>query len=125
MELIRRILPAPVQRKMGGHPARKIFQALRIAVNDEINALSEALDGAAELLNPGGKAIVISYHSLEDRMVKHRFRKWKEDELGEPVPRKAILPTEEEIERNYKSRSAKLRIFQRYEEDDEKEGDEI
>lgn len=58
-------------------------------------------------------------------MVKHRFRKWKEDELGEPVPRKAILPTEEEIERNYKSRSAKLRIFQRYEEDDEKEGDEI
>ena len=125
VELIRRILPAPVQRKMGGHPARKIFQALRIAVNDEINALSEALDGAAELLNPGGKAIVISYHSLEDRMVKHRFRKWKEDELGEPVPRKAILPTEEEIERNYKSRSAKLRIFQRYEEDDEKEGDEI
>lgn len=125
VELIRRILPAPVQRKMGGHPARKIFQALRIAVNDEINALSEALDGAAELLNPGGKAIVISYHSLEDRMVKHRFRKWKEDELGEPVPRKAILPTGEEIERNYKSRSAKLRIFQRYEEDDEKEGDEI
>ena len=125
VELIRRILPAPVQRKMGGHPARKIFQALRIAVNDEINALSEALDGAAELLNPGGKAIVISYHSLEDRMVKHRFRKWKEDELGEPVPRKAILPTEEEIEKNYKSRSAKLRVFQRYEEDDEKEGDEI
>ncbi len=124
VELIRKILPAPVQRKMGGHPARKVFQALRIAVNDEINALSEALDGAAELLNPGGKIIVISYHSLEDRMVKHRFRKWKEEGLGEPNPRKALLPSEKEIEANHKSRSAKLRIFQRYEEY-EKVGDEI
>ena len=112
VELIRYILPAPVQRKMGGHPARKIFQALRIAVNDEINALNEALDGAVKVLAPGGKIIVISYHSLEDRMVKHRFRKWKEEWLGDMNPRKALVPTEEEIESNYKSRSAKLRVFE-------------
>ncbi|MEG1603089.1 MAG: 16S rRNA (cytosine(1402)-N(4))-methyltransferase RsmH [Cloacibacillus sp.] len=123
VELIRRILPAPVQRKMGGHPARKVFQALRIAVNDEINALNEALDGALEVLKPGGKMIVISYHSLEDRMVKLRFRKWKDEEAGEPAPRKALVPCEEEIEANYKSRSAKMRIFQKYEEDTEYETD--
>lgn len=112
VELIRKILPAPVQRKMGGHPARKIFQALRIAVNDEMNALNEALDGAVKVLKPGGRIVAISYHSLEDRMVKHRFRKWKEEGLGDMNPRKALLPSEEEIERNYKSRSAKLRVFE-------------
>lgn len=114
VELIRRILPAPVQRKMNGHPARKIFQALRIAVNDEINALNEALDGAAEILAPGGRIIAISYHSLEDRMVKRRFVKWKDDGRGEPKPRKALIPTEEEVEGNHKARSAKLRIFESY-----------
>lgn len=123
VELIRKILPAPVQRKMGGHPARRVFQALRIAVNDEMGALDEALDGALSILNPGGKIIVISYHSLEDRMVKHRFRKWKDGGAGEPNPRKPLLPTEEETELNHKSRSAKMRIFQKYEEEtDEEEG---
>lgn len=121
VDLIRKILPAPVQRKMGGHPARKVFQALRIAVNDEINALNEALDGAASILKPGGKVIVISYHSLEDRMVKQRFRKWKEEEIGEPVPRKAQIPSEEEIENNYKARSAKMRVFMKYEAEKEEE----
>lgn len=111
--LIRRILPAPVQRKMGGHPARKIFQALRIAVNDEISALDEALDGAIKIAAPGGKIIVISYHSLEDRMVKKRFRLWTEQDFGEVKPRRALVPTEEEIQANFKSRSAKLRIFRR------------
>lgn len=111
--LIREILPAPVQRKMGGHPARKIFQALRIAVNDEMGALNEALDGALNvLLERGGKLIVISYHSLEDRMVKHRFRKWQEEMRGMPNPRKALVPTDAEVEENYKSRSAKLRVFE-------------
>ena len=109
--LVRKILPAPVQRRMGGHPARKIFQALRIAVNDEMDALSEALDGAAEILSPGGAAAVISYHSLEDRMVKLRFRKWKDEGKGELRPRKAVIPSEDEIANNYKSRIAKLRIF--------------
>lgn len=111
--LIRKILPAPVQRKMGGHPARKIFQALRIAVNDEMLALDEALDGAVKVVAPGGKIVVISYHSLEDRMVKKRFRLWAEQDLGEAKPRKALVPSAEEIEANFKSRSAKLRIFRR------------
>lgn len=109
--LIRKILPALVQRKMGGHPARKIFQALRIAVNDEINALDEALEGAIKTAAPGARIIVISYHSLEDRMVKKRFRRWTEEALGESRPRKAITPAAEEIAVNYKSRSAKLRVF--------------
>lgn len=112
VELIRKILPAPVQRKMGGHPARKVFQALRIAVNDEMNALEEALDGSLKILVPGGKIIAISYHSLEDRIVKTRFRNWQEEGLGQARPRKAITPTETEIENNHKSRSAKLRIFE-------------
>ena len=111
VELIRKILPAPVQRKMGGHPARKIFQALRIAVNDEIRSLEDALDGSLRILKPDGKILAISYHSLEDRIVKTRFRKWEEEGLGKARPRKAITPTESEIENNYKSRSAKLRIF--------------
>lgn len=111
VELIRKILPAPVQRKMGGHPARKIFQALRIAVNDEMHALEEALEGSLKILSPGGKLLTISYHSLEDRIVKTKFRKWQEEGLGEARPRKAITPSENEIETNYKSRSAKLRIF--------------
>lgn len=109
--LIRQILPAPVQRKMSGHPARKIFQALRIAVNDELAALDEALDGALAVAADGGKIIVISYHSLEDRMVKRRFRMWTERGLGENRPRKALVPTEAEIEANFKSRSAKMRVF--------------
>lgn len=114
VELIRDILPAPVQRKMGGHPARRIFQALRIAVNDELNALDEALDGALKILKPGGRIIVISYHSLEDRLVKKRFRQWQDGGCGEPSPRKAVLPSDEEVVSNYKSRSAKMRIFRRF-----------
>lgn len=112
VKLIRKILPAPVQRKMGGHPARKVFQALRIAVNDEMNALEEALNGSLKVLRPGGKVLAISYHSLEDRIVKTKFRKWQGEGLGRAKPRKAIIPSETEIENNYKSRSAKLRIFE-------------
>lgn len=114
VELIRRILPEPVQRKMGGHPARHVFQALRIAVNDELNALSEALDGAVKVIKPEGKIIAISYHSLEDRMVKLRFRGWSEEGLGEMRPRKALIPQDAEVEANRKARSAKMRVFQAF-----------
>lgn len=113
--LIRKILPAPVQRRMGGHPARRVFQALRIAVNDEMGALEEGLDGALSILSPGGRIAVISYHSLEDRIVKQRFRKWKDEGAGEIVTRRPVTPAEEEITGNYKSRSAKLRIFAKFE----------
>lgn len=109
--LIRKVLPEPVQRKMGGHPARKVFQALRIAVNDEARALDEALNGASRVIKPEGKVIAISYHSLEDRMVKQRFRKWSDEGRGEARPRKALIPSAEEIEANHKARSAKMRIF--------------
>lgn len=95
------------------HPATKVFQALRIAVNDEMNVLREVLPKALELLAPGGRIVIISFHSLEDRMVKHQFRQWKEEGLGEILTKKPIVPTEEEIEQNKRSRSAKMRGFQK------------
>lgn len=117
--LIREILPAPVQRKMGGHPARRIFQALRIAVNNELGVLEKALEQVPLLCSPGCQVLFISYHSLEDRLVKHCFKKWKQLDLGVEINKKPIIPTEEEIETNRKSRSAKLRAFEFYSEDTE------
>lgn len=117
--LIRDILPAPVQRKMGGHPARRVFQALRIAVNEELSVLPNALEGIPGLCSPGCRVIFISYHSLEDRLVKHRFKEWKQRGLGTEINKKPIVPTEEEVEANRKSRSAKLRAFEFYSEDTE------
>lgn len=111
VSVVRDVLPAPVQRKMGGHPARRIFQALRIAVNDEIAALEDALDAARKIGADPCRIVVVSYHSLEDRVVKHRFRSWKQEGLGRELTRKPLVPTEEEIESNYKARSAKLRVF--------------
>lgn len=112
--IIRDVLPAPVMRKSKGHPARKVFQALRIYVNDEMGVLDRGLDQAIKVLAPGGMIVVVDYHSLEDRMVKWRFRKWKDEDLGEILTRKALPPTEEEVESNPKSRSAKLRVFMKH-----------
>ncbi|MDR2780807.1 MAG: 16S rRNA (cytosine(1402)-N(4))-methyltransferase RsmH, partial [Synergistaceae bacterium] len=109
--LIRSSLPAPVQRKMGRHPARKIFQALRIAVNSELEALPKGLDGAYKITRSGGAIAVISYHSLEDRIVKRTFQSWARDGMGEIATRHPKVPTEEELSANRKSRSAKLRVF--------------
>jgi len=112
VELIRNVLPAPVQRKMGTHPARRVFQALRIHVNDEIGELEAALASVKKLAAPGAIVAVVSYHSLEDRIVKHTFRIWeKEEKRGFVQTKRPILPDEEEINRNHKARSAKLRIF--------------
>jgi 16S rRNA (cytosine1402-N4)-methyltransferase len=110
-ELIRRALPAPVQRKMGGHPARRVFQALRIAVNSELEAIPPGLKGALEITGNGGVIIVISYHSLEDRIVKRSFRSWSDEGKGTLVARRPITPSEEEESANRKSRSAKLRAL--------------
>ena len=110
--LIRKTLPAPVQRKMGTHPARRVFQALRIFVNDELGELESMLSGLPSLAGGGCVVVIVSYHSLEDRIVKHRFRSWeKEQKLGRVLTRHPVLPQEEEMERNHKSRSAKLRAF--------------
>lgn len=126
-ELIERISPRAGKK---AHPATKVFQALRIAVNDEIGSLKRGLDGAVKILKPGGRLAVITFHSLEDRVVKEFGRTWSRDyvvtgEVDIPelrqraapilkwVNRKAILPTQKEIEENPRSRSAQLRVFQK------------
>ncbi|KKR06165.1 MAG: Ribosomal RNA small subunit methyltransferase H [candidate division WS6 bacterium GW2011_GWF2_39_15] len=105
--LIYRVVPATKRREDSHHPARRVFQALRIAVNDEINALKKGLDEAYELLNSNGRLCVITFHSLEDREVKRFFEnKGAKDS-------QAVQPTPEEIEVNNRSRSAKLRVLEK------------
>ena len=123
-ELVKASVPAAVRREPG-HPARKTFQALRIAVNGELDKLSEGLDAAFSLLKPGGRLAVITFHSLEDRMVKQRMASWCEGctcppdfpvcvcgktPSAELVTRKPVEASETELEKNPRSRSAKLRV---------------
>lgn len=93
------------------HPGTKIFQALRIAVNDELHSLEEALPKAINMLERNGRLVVISFHSLEDRIVKNYFKKI-ETEKGKILTEKPIIPTENEVGINTRARSAKLRIFE-------------
>ncbi|HSX09810.1 MAG TPA: 16S rRNA (cytosine(1402)-N(4))-methyltransferase RsmH [Candidatus Saccharimonadales bacterium] len=109
-EIIKRAVPFA---KKGIHPATKAFQALRIAVNDELNVITETLPKAVSLLAPTGRLAVITFHSLEDRIVKQQFIKFEEKGLGKIVTKKPIIPTEEEIEANSRARSSKLRVFER------------
>ena len=128
----RKILRAPAGRKLwltrGVHPATKTFQALRIAVNDELTALSAMLPQAFDLLVPGGRLAIVSFHSLEDRIVKHSFQQLTKrctcppEQLtctcarrarAEAVTRKPIQPSPEEIHSNHRSRSAKLRVLRK------------
>jgi len=95
------------------HPATKTFQALRIAVNDEIGALKEGLEVGMKVLAPNGRMAVISFHSIEDRIVKNFFKQIAKDGLGEILSKKPIVPSAEEIGDNPRARSAKLRIFQK------------
>lgn len=114
----------------GGHPAKRTFQALRIELNGELSALSDSLEGMIDLLSVGGRLAVITFHSLEDRIVKNVFRKCENPcvcppefpvcmcgkvSKGRVVTRKAILPSPEEIAANTRAKSAKLRIFERRE----------
>ncbi|WP_124727716.1 16S rRNA (cytosine(1402)-N(4))-methyltransferase RsmH [Staphylospora marina] len=124
VDIIKRAIPAPA-RRTGPHPARRTFQAIRIAVNDELNSFRDALHQAVELLRPKGRICVITFHSLEDRICKQFFQSQAETcvcprefpvcvcgkkPVLEVVTRKPVLPSEEEIERNPRARSAKLRI---------------
>ena len=95
------------------HPATKVFQALRIAVNDELMVLRKSLPQALDLLSTGGRIVIITFHSLEDRIVKNTFLDWEEKGLGKILTKKPIIPTEEEIEENRRSRSSKLRVFEK------------
>lgn len=95
------------------HPATKTFQALRIAVNDEIGSLREGLAAAIHALAPRGRVAIISFHSIEDRVVKMMLREAVEEGLGTLVSKKPVVPTREEILANRRARSAKLRVFER------------
>jgi 16S rRNA (cytosine1402-N4)-methyltransferase len=110
-ELIRRVVPsAPRGQRERIDPATRTFQALRIAVNDELKSLEVALRRLPECLKPGGRLVVISFHSLEDRRVKEAFR---DDPRWHALTRKPVRPTEAEMARNPRSRSAKLRVAER------------
>ena len=95
------------------HPATKTFQALRIAINDELSALNETLPQAIDRLNQDGRLVVISYHSLEDRIVKNMFKKFEEEGKGKILTKRPIVPTEDETDENPRARSAKLRVFRK------------
>lgn len=127
VELIKAGIPAAARRK-GGHPAKRIFQAIRIAVNDELGAAEESLQQALDVIDVGGRVSVITFHSLEDRLTKTIFKEVSSvPELPPGLPiipdhlqpkyklvnRKSILPTEEELAVNNRSRSAKLRVIEK------------
>jgi len=108
-KIILRSIPAKSQHSRI-HPATRIFQALRIAVNSELEALETALDKAIMLLNRGGRIGVISFHSLEDRIVKHTFRKHASEGTFSIITKKPLIPSLEEKAENPPSRSAKFRV---------------
>lgn len=127
VEAIKAAIPAKI-RMAGGHPAKKTFQAIRIECNHELEVLNQSLDAMIDCLNPGGRLCIITFHSLEDRIVKTRFRTNENPctcppefpvcvcgkvSKGKVITRKPVLPTEEEMERNSRSKSAKLRVFMR------------
>ncbi len=126
-ELIKQSIPAAT-RRTGGHPAKRVFQAIRIAVNDELGAAEDSLTDAITLLNPGGRISVITFHSLEDRLCKTIFKEASSlpdlppnlpvipegmEPILKQVTRKPIVPSEKEIEENKRARSAKLRIVEK------------
>lgn len=126
-EIIKAAIPAKM-RENGGHPSKRTYQAIRIECNRELDVLKNTLDDMIELLNPGGRLCVITFHSLEDRIVKTIFKTNEnpctcppsfpvcacgKKSKGKAVTRKPILPSAEEMEENSRSKSAKLRIFEK------------
>lgn len=126
-EIIRGAIPAKI-RAEGGHPAKRTFQAIRIELNHELDVLNDSIDTMIDLLNQGGRLSIITFHSLEDRIVKTRFRTNENPCIcppdfpvcvcgrkskGRVVTRKPIVPSDEELEENRRSKSSKLRVFER------------
>ena len=126
-EIIRESIPMKMQVK-SGHPAKRTFQAIRIELNRELDVLRDSLDGMIDILDDGGRLCIITFHSLEDRIVKTIFRKNEnpctcpsdfpvcvcgKKSKGKVITKKAILPSEEELEYNSRAKSAKLRVFER------------
>lgn len=127
VEIVDKSIPQAVKKK-GGHPAKRTFQALRIEVNGELNGLEEALNTMCDKLNSNGRIVVITFHSLEDRIVKHCFADFATDCIcppnlpvcvcghrsrGSVITKKPILPSNQEMQTNSRSQSAKLRVFQK------------
>ena len=127
VDVIKAAIPASA-RRAGGHPAKRTFQAIRIEVNSELTVLKDGLEAAVRWLNPGGRLVVISYHSLEDRIVKETMAAGAnrctcppdlpvcvcgKKPILEVITRKPIVPSAEEVERNPRARSAKLRVAQK------------
>ncbi len=127
VESIRKAIPMKVQKTMG-HPAKRVFQAIRIELNEELDVLRKGLDDMVDVLDDGGRLSVITFHSLEDRIVKRQFKRYEDPctcprdfpvcmcgnvSKGNIYNRKAILPSDEEKEKNSRSKSAKLRVFNR------------
>ena len=126
-EIIKAAIPAKM-RQNGGHPSKRTFQALRIECNKELEVLKNSLDDMIQVLNPGGRLCIITFHSLEDRIVKTAFKRNENPCIcppdfpvctcgrkpqGKVISRKPILPSEQEINENKRSKSAKLRVFER------------
>ncbi|MCR5033154.1 MAG: 16S rRNA (cytosine(1402)-N(4))-methyltransferase RsmH [Lachnospiraceae bacterium] len=126
-ELIKAAIPAKMRAK-GGHPSKQTYQAIRIALNRELEVLQDSIDGMIDALNPGGRFCIITFHSLEDRIVKNAFKTAEDPCIcppnfpvcacgrkpkGKVIGRKPILPSQEELEANSRSQSAKLRVFEK------------
>lgn len=125
-DIIKNSIPA-ARRRTGGHPAKRIFQAIRIAVNDELGSLERSLAQAIDLIQPGGRISVITFQSLEDRIVKHTFKEASEVDVPRGLPvipkdiqptlklitRKPIVPNKEELIENNRAHSAKLRVAEK------------
>ena len=126
VDIIKSALPAKILRQKG-HPAKQVFQALRVAVNDELQVFEYSLNDAIEMLNKSGRVVVITFQSLEDRICKHIFKEKSTIDIPEGLPiqtskmsapytlitRQAIVPSNEEIENNNRSHSAKMRVLER------------
>ncbi|MCR4738774.1 MAG: 16S rRNA (cytosine(1402)-N(4))-methyltransferase RsmH [Lachnospiraceae bacterium] len=129
-EIIKNSLPAKARNKKG-HPAKQTFQAVRIELNEELEVLKDSMDTMIDLLNEGGRLCIITFHSLEDRIVKSKFKEAEDPCIcpknfpvcvcgrkpkGRVVTRKPVLPSKEEMEENHRSKSAKLRVFEKRQE---------